>query len=65
MGVEAWRAWEASLPPRLPQRERFTATLLGTLAQLVHTAPFPWALTGGTALQSHFPPERRRYSTDI
>lgn len=29
------------------------------------TAPAPWALTGGTALQSYLPEEERRYSTDL
>lgn len=65
MGLDEWRAWEAALPAEMPLRERYTATLLKTLALLLHDAPFPWALTGGTALQSYFHPRQRRYSTDL
>jgi len=65
VALEEWRAWEAALPSSMPLRERYTATLLKTLAQLLYTAPFPWALTGGTAFQSYLRPVHRRYSTDL
>lgn len=65
MDLEAWRAWDSALPVSMPFRERYTATLLKTLAQLLYTATFPWALTGGTAFQSYLDPELRRYSTDL
>lgn len=64
MSVE-WEAWFARIEQQPTPQEKYTATLLKTLHRLVETAPFDWALTGGTALQSLFPVERRRYSTDI
>lgn len=58
-------AWYGGLPDELDERERYTATLLRTLARIDETAPFDWGLTGGTALQSYLPEQLRRYSTDL
>lgn len=62
---EQWKAWADSQPKDLHEFESYTVTLLATLARIRDTAPFEWALTGGTALQSTFPVELRRFSDDI
>lgn len=49
----------------LTQEERHTATLVLALERLARTFPRPWALTGGTCLQSYLPVEERRYSSDL
>ena len=59
-----WKAW-ADKVPEMPERERYTATLLLTLSRILETAPFDWALAGGTALQSFFDEALRRYSSDV
>lgn len=60
-----WEPWFTRIALHPTKQERYTATLLKTLHELLETAPFAWALTGGTALQSTFHVSRRRYSTDI
>lgn len=62
--MTTWKEWADSVPDE-PERERYTATLLYTLSRVLETAPFEWALVGGTALQSYFDEPLRRYSSDV